>query len=138
MSAQRATWAVCYVHGMAVVDACRLPVDGGDAVFCEVTGQGPPLVLTHDAILHRETWDAQFASLSRLCRVVRWDRRGYGLSDEPSAPYASDDDLACVIAGLLWRLTPVEVEQPPIVVPFFASVPRPSGFYTPRPSWLRG
>ena len=92
--------AVCYVRGMSVVDACRLPVDGGDAVFCEVTGHGPPLVLTHDAIVHRETWDAQFVSLSPSYRVVRWDRRGYGRSDEPSAPYASDDDLARVIASL--------------------------------------
>jgi 3-oxoadipate enol-lactonase len=85
---------------MPVVDTCRLPVDGGDAVFCEVTGHGPPLVLTHDAFLHRESWDAQFESLSGSYRVVRWDRRGYGRSDEPRAPYASDDDLARVIASL--------------------------------------
>ena len=85
---------------MAAVETCRLPVAGGDAVFCEVTGHGPALVLTHDAIVHREIWDAQFESLSRSYRVVRWDRRGYGRSDRPSAPYASDDDLARVIASL--------------------------------------
>jgi 3-oxoadipate enol-lactonase len=85
---------------MSVVGACRLPVDGGDAVFCEVAGHGPPVVLTHDGILHRETWDAQFGPLSGSYRVVRWDRRGYGRSDEPAAPYASDDDLARVITSL--------------------------------------
>src|SRR5215472_9062162 len=85
---------------MSVVETCRLPVDGGDTVFCEVTGQGPPLVLTHDFILHRESWDAQFEALSGAYRVVRWDRRGYGRSDEPRAPYASDDDLARVVASL--------------------------------------
>ena len=85
---------------MPVVDTCRLPVDGGGAVFCEVAGHGAPLVLTHDGILHRETWDAQFGTLSRSYRVVRWDRRGYGKSDEPDAPYASDEDLARVIAAL--------------------------------------
>jgi pimeloyl-ACP methyl ester carboxylesterase len=85
---------------MAVVETCRVQVDGGDAVFCEVTGHGPPLVLTHDAILHRESWDAQFEALSPSYRVVRWDRRGYGQSDEPSAPYASDEDLARVITSL--------------------------------------
>src|SRR5215472_11226862 len=84
----------CYLRGMAAVETCRLPVDGGDAVFCEVTGHGPPLELTHDAIVHREIWDAQFEALSRSCRVVRWDRRGYGRSDPPSTPYASDNDLA--------------------------------------------
>lgn len=77
-----------------------MPVDGGGVVLCEVTGHGPPLVLTHDAILHREAWDAQLESLSWSYRVVRWDRRGYGRSDEPRAPYASDDDLARVIARL--------------------------------------
>ena len=68
---------------MAAVETCRLPVDGGDTVFCEVTGHGPALVLTHDAIVHREGWDAQFEALSRSYRVVRWDRRGYGRSDRP-------------------------------------------------------
>ncbi|HEV2371125.1 MAG TPA: alpha/beta hydrolase [Streptosporangiaceae bacterium] len=85
---------------MAVVDTSRLPVDGGGAVFCEVTGDGPSLVLTHDAISHRESWQAQFESLSRSYRVVRWDRRGYGRSDQPRAPYASEDDLARVITSL--------------------------------------
>jgi pimeloyl-ACP methyl ester carboxylesterase len=61
---------------MSAVDTNRLPVDGGDAVFCEATGHGLPLVLTHDAFLHRESWYAQFASLSRSYRMVRWDRRG--------------------------------------------------------------
>lgn len=70
---------------MSPVAACYLPVDRGDAVFCEVTGSDPPLVLTHDGFLHRESWDAQFESLSRSRRVVRSDRRGYGRSDEPTA-----------------------------------------------------
>jgi pimeloyl-ACP methyl ester carboxylesterase len=86
---------------MPQADACRLPVDGGDAVFCEVAGHGAPVVLTHDAILHRETWDDQLTSLSRSYRVARWDRRGYGRSDDPSVPYSSVDDLARVISSLL-------------------------------------
>jgi pimeloyl-ACP methyl ester carboxylesterase len=85
---------------MAVAETCMLPVDGGDAVFCEVTGQGPALVLTHDGILHRESWDEQFALLSGSYRMVRWDRRGYGRSGEPAAPYASDQDLASVVGAL--------------------------------------
>ncbi|HKB40538.1 MAG TPA: alpha/beta hydrolase [Gemmataceae bacterium] len=100
MLGSRRIRAVCYGHGVSTVDARRLPVDGGGAVFCEVAGHGPPLVLTHDGILHRESWDAQFESLSESYRVVRWDRRGYGRSDEPHAPFASDEDLAQVIASL--------------------------------------
>jgi 3-oxoadipate enol-lactonase len=32
--------------------------------------------------------------------VVRWDRRGYGRSDEPRVLYAGDEDLARVVASL--------------------------------------
>lgn len=85
------------VCGVARVEVHRLPVDGGDTVFCEVTGSGPPLVLTHDALLHRQTWDAQFETFSTFHRVARWDRRGYGESNEPSGPYSSVDDLARVV-----------------------------------------
>jgi 3-oxoadipate enol-lactonase len=69
-------------------------------VFCEVAGTGPPLVLTHDAMLHRESWDAQFTSLSDAHRILRWDRRGYGSSRSPTAPYSSVDDLVCVVESL--------------------------------------
>jgi pimeloyl-ACP methyl ester carboxylesterase len=79
---------------MIQADAHRLPVDDKHTVFCEIAGQGPPLVLTHDGILHRETWDAQFDAFSSAYRVARWDRRGYGKSDPPDAPYSSVGDLA--------------------------------------------
>jgi 3-oxoadipate enol-lactonase len=74
----------------------HLAVEGG-SVFCEVVGTGRTVVLSHDFLLHRESWDAQFTGLSDAYRVVRWDRRGYGRSDEPSASYSSVDDLARVI-----------------------------------------
>ncbi len=73
-----------------------MAVEAG-SIFCEVVGTGRPVVLSHDFVLHRETWDAQFSSLSDAYRIVRWDRRGYGRSDESSASYSSVDDLARVI-----------------------------------------
>jgi 3-oxoadipate enol-lactonase len=78
------------------VEGRDLAVQGG-SVFCEIAGTGRPVVLSHDFTLHRETWDAQFTGLSDANRVVRWDRRGYGRSDEPNASYSSVDDLAGVI-----------------------------------------
>jgi pimeloyl-ACP methyl ester carboxylesterase len=69
----------------------------GGSVLCEVAGTGSPLVLTHDGLVHRETWDAQFTSLADTHRVVRWDRRGFGLSARPTVQYSSVDDLVCVI-----------------------------------------
>ncbi|HEU5372339.1 MAG TPA: alpha/beta hydrolase [Gaiellaceae bacterium] len=81
---------------MAWLEGRHLAVEGG-SVFCEVVGTGRPVVLSHDFLLHRESWDAQFTALSDAYRVVRWDRRGYGRSDEASASYSSVDDLAQVI-----------------------------------------
>lgn len=82
-----------------MVESREVAVEGG-SVFCEVVGTGSPLVLSHDGLLHRETWDAQFTSLSDAHRVVRWDRRGYGSSAGPTAEYSSVDDLVCVVESV--------------------------------------
>jgi pimeloyl-ACP methyl ester carboxylesterase len=72
----------------------QLAVEG---VHAEATGTGPPVVLTHEGLLHSESWDEQVAALAGHHRVARWDRRGYGRSPRPTAPYSSVDDLAAVV-----------------------------------------
>src|SRR5262245_36296051 len=74
------------------IESGYLEVEGGK-IFYEVAGQGPAIVMFHDGLLHRETWDEQFASFAKNYRVIRWDRRGYGRSDIPKAPYSDIDDL---------------------------------------------
>jgi pimeloyl-ACP methyl ester carboxylesterase len=69
-------------------------------LFYETAGQGEAVVLIHDGLVHRETWDDQFAVLARRFRVVRYDRRGFGRSDVPSAPFSNVDDLDDVITTL--------------------------------------
>jgi pimeloyl-ACP methyl ester carboxylesterase len=83
----------------AEVDSGFVPVDGG-RVFYEAAGSGPEVLLLHDGLLHRETWDAQFALLASSHRVVRWDRRGYGRSDAAKAPYSNMDDMLAVMKAL--------------------------------------
>ena len=51
---------------------------GGGRIYYEVLGDGPPLVLIHDGILHSEVWDSQFGVFAERYRVIRYDRRGYG------------------------------------------------------------
>jgi 3-oxoadipate enol-lactonase len=94
----RACGGWCY-YGERVVygEAARLAVDG---VYCEVAGSGPPVVLTHDGLLHSQSWDAQFEVLGADNRVARWDRRGYGRSPRPSVPFSSVDDLAAVVRAV--------------------------------------
>lgn len=79
------------------LDAGYLAVDGAASVYCEAVGVGPVIVLTHDSLVHREAWDAQFGDLAAQYTVIRWDRRGYGMSHQPTGPYSSVDDLARIL-----------------------------------------
>jgi pimeloyl-ACP methyl ester carboxylesterase len=76
-----------------------IEVDGGK-IFYEVNGEGPVIMMIHDGILHRETWDGQFGAFAENYRVIRWDRRGYGRSSKPQASFINCDDLFAVMKGL--------------------------------------
>jgi 3-oxoadipate enol-lactonase len=80
-------------------DSGYVQVDGGK-LFYEVAGQGEYIVLLHDGILHRVVWDAQFPVLAKRYRVVRYDRRGFGKSSAPQAPFWHVDDLNRLFAQL--------------------------------------
>lgn len=69
-----------------------IKVDGGK-LFYEAAGEGETIVLIHDGILHRVTWDAQFEVLAKDYEVVRYDRRGYGDSSKAEAEYSDIKDL---------------------------------------------
>jgi 3-oxoadipate enol-lactonase len=72
----------------------------GSKLYYEMMGSGPPLVLLHDAILHREVWDGQFAVLAREYTVIRYDRRGYGLSETDKPGYVNIEDLHALLQFL--------------------------------------
>jgi pimeloyl-ACP methyl ester carboxylesterase len=77
----------------------HVDVEGG-RLFYEELGAGRAIVLLHDGLLHRETWDAQFPVLAAQYRVVRYDRRGYGRSTEAQAPFSDIRDLDAVLTAL--------------------------------------
>jgi 3-oxoadipate enol-lactonase len=81
------------------VDTGYLTVDGGK-LFYEVAGKGRYIVLLHDGMVNREIWDEQFPLLSRIFRVVRYDRRGYGKSSDPQAKFSNIEDLNQVFIQL--------------------------------------
>ena len=68
--------------------------------FYEVSGAGEPVVLIHAFSVDRRMWAPQIASLEKRFRVVRYDQRGHGKSDGPSAPYAQHEDLRSVLDAL--------------------------------------
>jgi pimeloyl-ACP methyl ester carboxylesterase len=69
-------------------------------IFYEVGGAGEPVVLIHAFSVDRRMWAPQIASLEKRFRVVRFDQRGHGKSDGPSAPYAQHEDLRSVLDAL--------------------------------------
>jgi len=61
-------------------------VDGG------ANGPGRPWLMFCNSLgtdLHM--WDAQIPDLSQAFRILRYDRRGHGLSSAPSGPYTIED-----------------------------------------------
>ena len=70
---------------------------GGSKIYFESHGEGPSIVFMHDGLLHSEVWDGQLAVFSAEHRFVRYDRRGYGRSDTPTAPFSNENDLLKLI-----------------------------------------
>lgn len=88
------------LHGGTLSESSGyVELDGG-RIFYEVAGEGPAVVMIHDGVLHRETWDEQFAAFAGSHRVIRWDRRGYGRSDSPQASFSHLDDLLMLMKTL--------------------------------------
>ena len=69
-------------------------------LFYEVSGAGEPIVLIHAFSVDRRMWAPQIAALQGRFRVIRYDLRGHGNSDGPSAPYAPHEDLRSVLDAL--------------------------------------
>jgi len=76
-------------------------VEGGK-LWVERAGEGDPVVLIHDGLVHAVGWDDVLPALASQFEVVRYDRRGYGRSTAPAAPYSQLADLEAVVrhAGL--------------------------------------
>ena len=57
-------------------------------------GEGAPVVFIHGWTLDLEAWDPQAAALAPSMRVIRYDRRGFGLSEGLPGRAADLEDLA--------------------------------------------
>jgi pimeloyl-ACP methyl ester carboxylesterase len=59
----------------------------------EQEGVGDPVILIHGVTLDLRMWSTQAPALSKYFRVIRYDLRGFGQSDDPSGPYSDRGDL---------------------------------------------
>jgi pimeloyl-ACP methyl ester carboxylesterase len=75
---------------------------GGVSLYYEVHGDGPVLLLTHGYAATSQMWRGQIATLSRRHRLVTWDMRGHGQSDDPAdaAAYSEAATVADMAALL--------------------------------------
>jgi len=69
---------------MIDADGCLLnvAVEGRDG--------GPTIMLSNSLGATMQMWEPQMAALTRLFRVVRYDRRGHGRSGVPPGPYSME------------------------------------------------
>ncbi|WP_404478470.1 alpha/beta fold hydrolase [Novosphingobium sp. BL-52-GroH] len=72
----------------------------GQSVRYETTGSGPAVILLHEIGMALQSWDLVLPQLPAGHQYIRYDLRGFGLSQKIDAP-VSFDDLVADLAGLL-------------------------------------
>ncbi|WP_276958868.1 alpha/beta fold hydrolase, partial [Allomeiothermus silvanus] len=63
----------------------------GLVLHYRLEGEGPPVVFINSLGSDLRIWDAQASGLAPRFQVVRYDKRGHGLSEAPPAPYTLAD-----------------------------------------------
>jgi 3-oxoadipate enol-lactonase len=72
----------------------------GTKIHYDVQGTGEPLVLIHAGIAHLGMWDDQMAAFAQHHRVIRYEVRGWGKSEDPPGTYTQHDDLRALLQHL--------------------------------------
>jgi 3-oxoadipate enol-lactonase len=78
-------------------------VNGQQIAYDDTGGDGPPVVLAHGFLMNRSMFDPQVAALRGRYRVITWDERGVGQTEDDGKPFTYWD-LAADCLGLLDHL----------------------------------
>jgi len=68
----------------------------GHNIYCEVYGEGDPLVFVHGWMMSSAVWKNQIDHFAKSHQVIVFDLTGYGQSDKPDITYNTDTWLADV------------------------------------------
>ncbi len=63
----------------------------------EVSGSGPAVLLIHAGIADRTMWAPQWEGWRDRFKLIRYDQRGFGDSDDPGRPYSLHTDALAVL-----------------------------------------
>lgn len=72
----------------------------GARIGYDEAGDGPAVVFIHSTLADRRMWEHQFHALAATHRVVRYDWRGYGESDDAVGQFARYEDVIGVMDAL--------------------------------------
>ena len=72
----------------------------GTKLYYETAGKGRTVVFIHGGLVDSRLWDDQFKVFARKFRVVRYDLRGYGRSEFPTAAFSHVEDLYALLQYL--------------------------------------
>ena len=75
----------------------------GAKIYYEEHGHGPPILLSHGYSATCRMWDGQLAALAPRHRVIVWDMRGHGETDDPEDPAAYSEALTVEDMAALLR-----------------------------------
>lgn len=69
----------------------------GGSLYYEDEGDGPAVVLIHAGVANLRMWDPLVASLSARYRMIRYDTRGFGLTESEHAEFSNRADVIAVL-----------------------------------------
>ena len=113
----------------------------GAELYCEMSGDGDPLVLVHGGWIDATSWDLVVPAFAEHYRVLTYDRRGHSRSRRPPAGSRRDDedDLIALLETL--DLAPAHL-VPQLDDPASTELPSPTAVPTlltdgeNSPAWL--
>ena len=111
----------------------RFETVNGIVMHVAERGDGQPIVFSNSLGTDFRVWDPLLAHLNGRIRVIRYDKRGHGLSTAPDAPYRIDDHVAD-LAALLDHLGVAEA----IVVGLSVGGIIAQGLAAARPELVKG
>lgn len=89
-----------YFVNASSIQSKWIKVHGG-LLYCEIAGEGEPIIFLHGYTLDCRMWDPQFFEMAKKYRVIRYDLRGYGKSRAPiHIPYSHPTDLVSLMNAL--------------------------------------